>query len=77
MGLQFRLQAVWNVRLKQKPQTNTTNASLKAVHQRNTQSRELTKVELLKQLEFPDRRDIDGFKDHEPDTLGGDRLEGH
>ena len=31
--------AVWNARLKQELQTNTTNASLKAVHQRNTQSR--------------------------------------
>jgi hypothetical protein len=47
MGWQFRLQAVWNVRLRQKLQTNTTNASLKAEHQRNTQSRELTKVELM------------------------------
>ena len=47
MGWQFRLQAVWNARLKQEQQTNPTNASLKAVHQRNTQSRELAKVELM------------------------------
>jgi hypothetical protein len=47
MGWQFRRQAVWNVRLKPKLQTNTTNASLKAVHQRNTQSRQLAKVELV------------------------------
>ena len=46
MGWQFRLQSVWKTRLKQELQTNTTNASLKAVHQRNTQSRQLTKVEL-------------------------------
>jgi hypothetical protein len=46
MGWQFSLQAVWNTRLKPELQTNTTNTSLKAVHQRNTQSRQLPKVEL-------------------------------
>jgi hypothetical protein len=47
MGWQFRLQVVWNARLKQKLQTKTTNASLKAVHQRNIQSRQFAKVELV------------------------------
>jgi hypothetical protein len=51
MGWQFGLQTVWNARLKQKLQTKTTNASLKAVHQRNTQSRQLAKVEVGRERE--------------------------